>query len=171
MEKMTFTTDRTSLTEGEIIEITWDCHEAERVELTIDNGYKATAIALDLTGTKRFRLNRSRGKTKLTLTALVNGHSYSKTIKVKVTEMPTTHAKTVDDKGHTISAGRQWWQNRTLRWRTAWQAMTPVKQLATKILVAIAALLLLSMLQPRLMPLGLVAIVIWLVFVITRHKE
>lgn len=169
MEKMTFTTDRTSLTEGEIIEITWDCHEAERVELTIDNGFKTTAIPLDLTGTKRFRLNRSRGKTKLTLTATVNGHDYSKTIKVKVAEMPTAHAETVDDKGKTVSRGSQWLQDLGRRWRTTWQGMTPVKQLATKILVALAVLMLFSRLLPALFFFGLLAIMIWMVFVITRH--
>ena len=169
MEKMTFTTDRTSLTEGEIIEITWDCHEAESVELTIDNGFKSTAIALDLVGTKRFRLNRSRGKTKLTLTAHVNGHDYSKTIKVRVAEMPTTQAETVDDKGKTVSRGSQWLQDLGRRWRTSWQGMTPVKQLATKILAALAVLMLFSRLLPALFFLGLVAIMIWLVIIITRH--
>ncbi len=169
MEKMTFTTDRTSLTEGEIIEITWDCHEAERVELTIDNGFKTTAIPLDLTGTKRFRLNRSRGKTKLTLTATVNGHDYSKTIKVRVAEMPTTQAETVDDKGRTVSAGRQRMQAFGRRWRTTWQGMTPVKQLAVKVLVALAVLMLFSRLLPALFFLGLIAIMIWMVFIITRN--
>lgn len=169
MEKMTFTTDRTSLTEGEIIEITWDCHEAERVELNIDNGFKATAIALDLTGTKRFRLNRSRGKTKLTLTAWVNGKDYSKTIKVKVYEMPTVEAETVDDKGRTVGKSQQWWQTYSQRWRTSWQAMTPQKQLATKVLVALAVLMLFSRLLPALFFFGLIAIMIWMVIIITKR--
>ena len=73
MEKMIFTTDRTSLTEGEVITINWDCKSAERTELTIDNGYKATIIPLEVTGEKRFRLNRSKGRTRLTITAWVNG--------------------------------------------------------------------------------------------------
>ncbi len=169
MEKMTFTTDRTSLTEGEIIEITWDCHEAERVVLTIDNGFKTTAIPLDLTGTKRFRLNRSRGKTKLTLTATVNGHDYSKTIKVRVAEMPTVDAETVDDKGRTVSKANQWLQDLGRRWRTSWQAMTPQKQLAVKVLTALAVLMLFSRLLPALFFFGLIAIMIWMVVIITRR--
>lgn len=169
MEKMTFTTDRTSLTEGEIIEITWDCHEAERVEFTIDNGYKSTVIPLDLTGTKRFRLNRSRGKTKLTLTAWVNGKDYSKTIKVKVYEMPTVDAETVDAKGRPVSKASQWWQTYRQRWRTSWQAMTPQKQLATKVLVALAVLMLFSRLLPALFFFGLIAIMIWMVVIITKR--
>ena len=80
MEKMIFTTDRTTLTEGEVIVINWNCLEAERVELRIDNGYKATVLPLELCGNKRFRLNRSKGRTSLTITARVNGKDYSKTI-------------------------------------------------------------------------------------------
>lgn len=166
---MIFTTDRTSLTEGEIIEITWDCHEAERVELTIDNGIKASVLPLDLVGVKRFRLNRSRGKTRLTITAWVAGRSYSKTIKIKVKSMPTTQTETVDDKGNTVSQGRQWIEKLGMRWRMSWQAMTPEKQLATKVLAVIAALTLVSVVLPAVLHIGLIAVVIWLVVVITRR--
>lgn len=169
MEKMTFTTDQTTLIEGEIIGITWDCREAERVELTIDNGYKSTVLPLDLYGTKRFRLNRSRGKTKLIITAWVGGRSFSKTIKVRVLEVPANHPEILDDKGNTVSGFRQWLDTVTRRWRTTWQGMTPVKQLATKILVALAVLMLFSRLLPALFFFGLLAIMIWMVFVITRH--
>ena len=97
MEKMTFKTDRTSLVEGEVITVEWDCLDAERVELSIDNGFKASVVPLEKSGTKRFRLNRSKGRTRLTITAWVGGKSFSKTIKVRVHEMPTTHAETVGD--------------------------------------------------------------------------
>lgn len=166
---MTFTTDRTSLTEGEIIEITWDCHEAERVELTIDNGYKATAISLDLTGTKRFRLNRSRGKTKLTLTAWVNGKDYSKTISVRVAEMPVTHAETVDDKGRPVGRLRQWWQTYSQRMRTAYSAMPPHKQLATRLLAIMGGILLLSLAWPRIVYFGFLGLLVYLVVVVNKR--
>ena len=97
MEKMTFKTDRTSLDEGEVITVEWDCLDAERVELSIDNGYRASVVPLDKAGTKRFRLNRSKGRTRLTITAWVGEKSYSKTIKVRVHEMRTVHAETVGD--------------------------------------------------------------------------
>ena len=168
MEKMTFTTDRTSLTEGEIIEITWDCREAERVELTIDNGFKSTALPLDLTGVKRFRLHRSRGKTRLTITAWVGGRSYSKTIKVKVAEMPTTHAETIDDKGKTVSRGSQWLQELGRRWRTTWQALVPEKRIAVTVLAILALLMLFSVLMPLMLPMGLIGLVVYLIIVIAR---
>lgn len=161
MEKMTFTTDRTSLTEGDVITVTWDCHEAERVELTIDNGYKATAIPLDLSGEKRFRLNRSKGKTKLTITAWVGGKNYSKTIKVKVNELRATRAETVGDDYASRPPKKglaAWWQEVTMRWNMAWQAMTPTKKLATRVLLVIAAILLLWPLLRWILPLGLLAL-------------
>ncbi len=161
MEKMTFTTDRTSLTEGDVITVTWDCHEAERVELTIDNGYKATAIPLDLSGEKRFRLNRSKGKTKLTITAWVGGKNYSKTIKVKVNELRATRAETVGDDYASRLPKKglaAWWQEVTMRWNMAWQAMTPTKKLATRVLLVIAAILLLWPLLRWILPLGLLAL-------------
>ena len=177
MESMIFTTDRTSLTEGEVIEIRWDCTEAERAELTIDNGYKATAITLETAGSKRFRLNRSKGKTRLTMTAWVGGKSYSKTIKVTVREMPVTHAEAVDGKGRSLGSLGEWWQQRAVpkwraakaRWSANWSAMPEGKRMAAKILIIMAALMLLTAPVPRLFPLALVGLMIYLVIVITKR--
>lgn len=172
MEKMTFKTDRDSLVEGEIVTVEWDCLEAERVELGIDNGYKASIVPLEKTGTKRFRIGRSKGRTRLTITAWVNGKSYSKTIKIRVHEMPTTHAETVGDdyasrppkKG--IAAK---WQELQLRWQMAWQAMTPDKKVAARVLMIIAATLLLCLVAPRLLIFGVLVVVAYLVWYIRKR--
>lgn len=171
MEKMTFKTDRTSLIEGEVIAVEWDCLDAERVELSIDNGYKATIVPLEKAGTKRFRLNRSKGRTRLTITAWVNGKSYSKTIKVRVSPMPTAHAETVgDDYAQRPPKGgiQGWWQSMTARYRAALDVMPPAKRLATRILTIIAVVLLLSLLVPRLLGIGLLAVVVYLVWYIWK---
>lgn len=175
MEKMIFTTDLTSLTEGEVITVTWDCKSAERTELTIDNGYKTTAIPLEVSGEKRFRLNRSKGRTRLTITAWVNGKSYSKTIKVRVNELPVTHAETLDSKGHTIGKPQQWLNTLRDRWRLAtsqyqrtWQAMPPQKQLASRVLMIIAGVLLVSLFAPALISLGLLILTGYLLWVMWK---
>lgn len=175
MEKMTFTTDTTVLTEGEIITVTWDCHEAERVELTIDNGYKATPIALDLSGTKRFRLNRSKGRTRLTVTAWVGGKSYSKTIKVKVREIPAAHAETVDQNGKRVGGATRltekigaWWRRQSALYKERMQALPPDKRLAVRLTTMLAAAVLLLTLLPVLGLLALVAIVIYLLWYTRR---
>ena len=171
MEKMTFTTDCTALTEGEVITVTWDCTGAERVELNIDNGFKATSLALDISGVKRFRLNRSKGRTRLTITAWINGKSYSKTIKVKVNEMRATRAETVGDDyasrpPKTGLAAK--WQELKVRYKAAWQAMPPMKKLCARLLYIIAGILLLSMITPWFMPVGLVGMGIYLVWQMRR---
>lgn len=175
MEKMTFTTDRTALIEGEIITVTWDCLDAERVELTIDNGYKATPIALENKGSKRFRLNRSKGRTRLTVTAWVGGKSYSKTIKVKVREMPTTRAESVDERGRRVgSKGRlterigTWWRRQRALYKERMEALPPDKRMATRIAVWLAAAVLLLSVLPIVGLLALVGIVIYLVVYIRK---
>lgn len=176
MDKMTFTTDRTSLTEGEVIEINWNCSDADRVELSIDNGYKATALPLENSGTKRFRLNRSKGKTHLTMTAWVAGKSYSKTIKVAVKEIPVTRAEAVDQKGNPMGRLGEWWNQRVLpKWQAmrtgrnaAWQAMPPNKRMAARLLIILGLLGLVSVIAPWLFSLGLLGLMIYLAWVLLK---
>lgn len=173
---MTFTTDRTALDEGEIITVSWDCHEAERVELTIDNGYKATPIALDPAGSKRFRLNRSKGRTRLTVTAWVGGKSFSKTIKVKVREMPTTHAETVDERGRRVGAASglaaklgTWWRRQRTAYSTRMEALPPDKRLALRTVWFLCGAILLLPLLPVLGLLALAATAVYLLWYINRR--
>ena len=165
MEKrMTFDVDRTSVVEGDIVEITWDCTGADRVELKIDNGFKATVLPLDIAGSKRFRLHRSKGRTALTITAWKDGKSGSKTLKVRVKEMPTAHAETVDSKGHRVDGVKQW--RETMRRRL--QALPPDKRLAARALAILGATLLVSMFLPRLFILGVMALTVYLAYIVWK---
>ena len=94
--RMTFNIDRRTVTEGDVVELTWQCDGAESVTLTIDNGYRSTDIPLEISGTKRFRLNRSKGRTHLTIAVTMAGKVYRKKIDVRVKKMPTVRAETVD---------------------------------------------------------------------------
>ena len=171
---MTFTTDRTTVTEGEIVEVRWNCPGASKVDLTIDNGYKASVIPLGLEGDKRFRLNRSKGRTRLTLTAHVDGKSYSKAIKVRVKEMPVTKAETIDHRGRTISGLRQWlnkirWLSMWQRYRQGRQALPKEKRLASRVLMLLGAVILLSTFAPRLLVVGIFAVVCYLMWVLLKR--
>lgn len=166
MEKrMTFDVDRTTVAEGDVVEIKWDCSGAERVELKIDNGYKATVLPLELSGSKRFRLNRSKGRTALTVTAWKDGKHGSKTIKVRVTEIPTARAETVDSEGRRVGSVQQWWQ----RMRQRVQSLPPEKQTATYALTILAATMLLAMFIPRVLLVGLLGLTIYLVYVLRKR--
>lgn len=176
MDKITFSADRDSLTEGEVIEIRWNCPDADRAELRIDNGYKATVLPIDTDGTKRFRLNRSKGKTKLTITAWKMDKQQSKTLKIKVKEMPVTHSETIDRNGRRVGRTGEWWKQRVLpKWQTyrakrkaTWQALPPEKRIAARLLTFIALLLLLISIAPWLLSIGLLAIIGYLVWVLMR---
>lgn len=165
MEKrMTFDVDRTMVCEGDIVEIKWDCTGADRVELKIDNGFKATVLPLELAGSKRFRLHRSKGRTALTITAWKDGKHGSKTLKVRVKEMPTTHAETVDSKGQKVGKGKQWWEQMKLRL----QALPPDKRMAVRVVTILAAVMLVSIFIPRLFLLGITALVVYLLYIVWK---
>lgn len=174
MERMSFSTDRRAVTEGEIVEVRWACPGASGVELTIDNGYKTSAIPLETSGEKRFRLHRSKGRTRLTLTATVDGKKFSKTLKIRVKEMPVTKAETVDQRGKPMSRLRQWlnmprWQSMLMRYRQGHNALPKEKRLASRLLLLIGGVLLLSAFVPVLLFVGLFSIVCYLMWVILRR--
>lgn len=174
MERMTFTTDRKTVTEGEIVEVRWGCPGAERVELTIDNGYKTSVIPLELSGSKRFRLYRSKGRTRLVLTAYVDGKGFSKVIRVKVKEMPVTKAETVDHQGRTMSRLRQWlnmpkWQTFWRNYKMSRQALPKEKRLASRMLLMLGGAMLLGTFAPALLGVGMMAIAIYLIWVIYKR--
>ena len=164
-KKMTFDVDRTVVNEGDIVEVRWNCTGAERVELKIDNGFKASVIELEITGTKRFRLNRSKGRTSLTITAWKDGHHGSKTLKVRVKEIPVTQAETVDDKGRHVGSLQEQWQ--LLRQR--WKAMPSDKRIASRVSLILCGILLVGMLIPSLFMIGLLGLLIYLAYVVLKR--
>lgn len=161
---MTFDVDRTSVVEGDIVEIKWNCTGADRVELKIDNGFKATVLPLEIAGSKRFRLHRSKGRTALTITAWKDGKHGSKTLKVKVKEMPTTHAETVDQNGQRVNGAKE--RGEELKRRL--QALPPDKRLAVRALAILGVTLLVGLLIPRLFLLGIVALAGYLAYVVWK---
>lgn len=174
MERMTFTTDKSVVTEGDIVEVRWECPGADSAELTIDNGYKATTLPLPLSGSKRFRLHRSKGRTRLIITATVEGKKFSKTLKVKVKEIPVTKAETVDHRGRRMSKLRQWmslpkWQSWRMRFRQGWQMLPPEKRLASRLLLILGGVLLLATFFPTLLLVGLFGLSMYLMWIVMRR--
>ena len=174
MERMTFSTDKSTVTEGDIVEVRWDCPGADSAELTIDNGYKTSTLPLPLSGSKRFRLHRSKGRTRLIITATAGGKQFKKTCKVKVKEIPVTKAETIDPRGRRMSKLRQWmslpkWQSWRMRFRQGWQMLTPEKRLASRLLLILGGVLLLATLLPVLLLIGLFGLSMYLMWILMKR--
>lgn len=173
---MIFEINRRTVTEGDIVEINWQCEGADSVSLTLDNGFKSNDIALDIQGSKRFRLNRSKGRTKLTLAVNIQGKVHRKTIHVRVKKMPTVKAETIDHNGRKMGFLGQWWHKVMTKWHqatskygTALQALPPKKQMAAKMLFTIGLVLLVSAIWPQAYTLGLTLLSVYLVVTLVRR--
>lgn len=177
--KLEFNADKKKLTEGEIIELNWNAPECQTISLTIDNGYKAQSIPLSETkGSKKFRLNRSKRHTKLTLYATCGTDSATKTIKVKVKEMKATRAETLyEERPHRNPFRRNsqpkgklgaWMNNQRNRFSYNWRLLSPKKQMAYVILSIMTAGLLVSLISPRLWMFTNTAILIYLAIVLIK---
>ena len=167
--QITFTTDTDTVTEGDVISIQWSCNPADSVRLIIDNGFKTNTIDVEASGIKRFRLNRSKGKTKLTIIALYNGKEASKTIKVKVKEMKVINAETVND-GHAYSGSHSmsWWKKTKMKLLYLWMTLPPTKKIVVIILNFLLVLLVMSLIFPRFLIFGLTLIIIYLTYFLLK---
>ena len=173
---MTFNVDRKTVTEGDVVEIKWQCEGAEKVRLTIDNGLRSTEMPVELSGSKRFRLNRSKGRTRLTVAATIDGKEYTKTLRVKVKGMPVLKAETLDHRGRPINVLHRWRQQVTEKWRQLhakekmrMQQLPERKQVAVKGMAVIGAVLLVSLFWPRAYTLGMLALMLYFAVVLLRR--
>lgn len=170
-----FTIDRNTVTEGDTVEIRWDCSGAEKTFLTIDNGFKATRLEIEKAGSKKFRLNRSKGKTLLILEAVENGKTRRKRIGVRVKKLKTTRTQTVNSEEFRRQREefarkpfREKWALIKTAARTAWQYMPEKKRSAYKILGVLLLVLLLVSISPVVLSVGLLVLAIYLVSVILK---
>lgn len=167
--QITFTTDTDTVTEGDVISIQWSCNPADSVRLIIDNGFKTNTIDVEASGIKRFRLNRSKGKTKLTIIALYNGKEASKTIKVKVKEMEVINAETVNDgRAYSGSHSMSWWKKTKIKLLYLWMTLPPTKKIVVIILNFLLVLLVMSLIFPRFLLFGLTMIIIYLTYFLLK---
>lgn|SRR5574344_856707 len=170
-----FSANKTKLIEGDTIELQWSCPEGAATRLTIDNGFKQTALEVESNGEKKFRLNRSKGRTRLTLSATVDGKIYSKTLHVRVKEAPVLKARPVKESRNSgkpskwISNVRFWWGNFVSRTRYMWKCLPEKKQLAYKVLGLVFIATLLPIISVKLTSLGLFIIVGYLFWVILKR--
>lgn len=172
--KIEFKADKQRVTEGDVVELTWSCTNAELVQLTIDNGYKTITQTVEPSGVKKFRLNRSSGKTKLAISATNDGKTYSKSVGVRVKCAKTT--KTQNDyedytgrNGVKRNGSKNNWANFKTKVKYVWESMTEKKKLAYKVLLSICLVLIVSVFSPEVSNICLLVLVSYLLLTILKR--
>ena len=166
---MTFTIDRTKVTEGEIVEVKWDCSGAQTASLTLDNGYTNTTMAIEQVGTKKFRLNRV-GNTTVTLTTSNGKKETTKKHKIKVSAKKyDTYQRVGDNKL------KDWWEKITKgvknyfsRVKYGWNIMPKDKKQATTSLIIILAIMIVSSFFPSAVFFGLSLLAIYCFYILMK---
>ncbi|MBE6201374.1 MAG: hypothetical protein E7134_04200 [Rikenellaceae bacterium] len=158
-----FSTDRQSATEGEVINVSWDCGVPDSVALKVENGYRTYILQLADSGSRALMVEKSKGKMTLTLTRACGVHKDSKTIAVKVKNLKVVKARparshsTRSNGGRSIPSPSQLWQRikegtRAFigRIKYAWQVMPPkTKRIYRIVLIVLAVLYISSIGQSR----------------------
>ena len=88
--------------------------------------------------------------------------------------MPVTKAETVDHQGRTMSRLRQWlnmpkWQTFWRNYKMSRQALPKEKRLASRMLLMLGGAMLLGTFAPALLGVGMMAIAIYLIWVIYKR--
>ena len=84
-DKLILITDRKSASEGEYVEIKWMCEACpDSLYIAFDTGYEKYSMAVADFGTTRIPMKRSKGKTTITLNALIGNKKVSKNVSVRI---------------------------------------------------------------------------------------
>lgn len=171
--KIEISVDKTKVTEGDVVEVRWSCSPAEQVQFTLDNGYKANSIDVEPSGCKKFRLNRSRGRTQLVIGVTNGGKTYYKSVAVRVKKLKSSKDEHVYDYtgvgGMRQNGLKTTWQNLKSKFNMFWNYMPEKKKMAYKILLLLCVFSLLSLIWPKLMSIGLYFLFGYLVYVIVKR--
>ncbi len=172
--KIEFKADKQRVAEGEVVEVTWSCTNAELVQLTVDNGYKTITQTVEPCGSKKFRLNRSSGKTQLVIGATNDGKTYYKSVSVRVKRTKKANAGN-DYDDYTGYAGakrnglKNTWTNFKTKAKYAWGSMTEKKKLANIVLPILCLSLIFSTFSPVFSNICILVVIGYLLWTILKR--
>lgn len=170
---MKFKVSRRIVREGDIVEVTWECPEAESARITIDNGYRSASAVVPSSGSKKYKLNRSKGRTRITLSANCHGTPVHREIFIIVRKARSSKAKgdnTVYDSYTRMDKPNLQQRFKIFRERLsyAWQYVPAQKKLAYKILLLLLVVMLISAFIPKVTYFGLLAVAAYLLWYIYK---
>ena len=84
-KKMTLSTDRKSASEGEYLDIRWECNACpDSLYLSVDSGYQQYSIAVADNGSTRLAMGRSKGKTTISLIGVISGKKVTESVEIHI---------------------------------------------------------------------------------------
>lgn len=84
-KQMTLSTDRKSASEGEYLDIRWECNACpDSLYLSVDSGYQQYSIAVADNGSTRLAMGRSKGKTTISLTGVISGKKVTESVEIRI---------------------------------------------------------------------------------------
>ncbi len=170
---MKFKVSKRIVREGDIVEVTWECPEAESARITIDNGYRSASAVVPSSGSKKYKLNRSKGRTRITLFANCHDTSVHREIFIIVRKSRSSRAKSEDnvyDSYTRMDKPNVKQRFRIFRERLsyAWQYVPAQKKLAYTLLLLLSLVMLLSAFIPKVTYFGLFALAAYLLWYIYK---
>ena len=84
-KQMTLSTDRKSASEGEYLDIRWECNACpDSLYLSVDSGYQQYSIAVADNGSTRLAMGRSKGKTTISLIGVISGKKVTESVEIHI---------------------------------------------------------------------------------------
>lgn len=84
-KQMTLSTDRKSASEGEYLDIRWECNACpDSLYLSVDSGYQQYNIAVADSGSTRLAMGRSKGKTTICLIGVISGKKVTESVEIRI---------------------------------------------------------------------------------------
>lgn len=158
-DDMEFNISSTSVTEGDIIEVTWNCPGAEFAEITINNGYKSQSSTVANQGAKKYKLIRSKGRTAITLNAIENGKKESQKLSVRVKKIKPIKAR-INYRERRTTPFKAKFQQFLDKIKFYWSNLTEKKRIVLQVIGMLLVLSVLCSFFPQLWIFGIMAVII-----------
>ena len=125
---MTLSTDRKSASEGEYLDIRWECNACpDSLYLSVDSGYQQYSIAVADNGSTRLAMGRSKGKTTISLTGVISGKKVTESVEIRIRnrkESRKAFGEKMQAKWYVFRAQMKYWWISQKNWQKAlWIAL------------------------------------------------
>ena len=125
---MTLSTERKSESEGEYLDIRWECNACpDSLYLSVDSGYQQYSIAVADNGSTRLAMGRSKGKTTISLTGVISGKKVTESVEIRIRnrkESRKAFGEKMQAKWYVFRAQMKYWWISQKKWQKAlWIAL------------------------------------------------